>query len=277
VYAWVAIAAAVGLCVAIVLHLAAPPRETAGINCTPSEPATLTLVAAPSSTLRVWGTYDVDGDADPEEGEVRVTDEARSGGRVVAASAVDRLFDGAKRAPEALREPAYHRVEGGRGDAHALRLVAHEAREERELLEHHVAVDGAQAEAPRGEFDGHLRGHGEGPAGERHVEVASDRSRMASTWHSPMGSTVSSTAGSTRQRTARRATTANLFVEQSACTRTAPTVHGRRGEPASRVRCGRAGPLDYLSPSIICARTASASSTATPWRTVRTSIAVIAP
>jgi hypothetical protein len=43
-------------------------------------------------------------------------------------------------------------------------------------------------------------------------------------------------------------TTANLFVEQSACTRTAPTVHGRRGEPASRVRCGRAGPLDYLSP-----------------------------
>ena len=41
------------------------------------------------------------------------------------------------------------------------------------------------------------------------------------------------------------ATTANLFVEQSACTRTAPTVHGRRGEPASRVRCGRAGPLDY--------------------------------
>ncbi len=46
-----------------------------------------------------------------------------------------------------------------------------------------------------------------------------------------------------------RATTANLFVEQSACTRTAPTVHGRRGEPASRVRCGRAGPLDYLSPA----------------------------
>ncbi len=36
------------------------------------------------------------------------------------------------------------------------------------------------------------------------------------------------------------ATTANLFVEQSACTRTAPTVHGRRGEPASRVRFARA-------------------------------------
>ena len=39
--------------------------------------------------------------------------------------------------------------------------------------------------------------------------------------------------------------TANLFVEQSACTRTAPTVHGRRGEPASRVRCGRARPVGW--------------------------------
>ena len=34
--------------------------------------------------------------------------------------------------------------------------------------------------------------------------------------------------------------TANLFVEQSACTRTAASVHRRRGEPASRVRCARA-------------------------------------
>ncbi len=89
VYVWLSIAAAAGLLVALVLWLAGPPREVAGVDFTLGEPATLSLMAAPASTLRVWGTYDVDGDADPEEGEVRVTFEARSAGRVVAAGAVD--------------------------------------------------------------------------------------------------------------------------------------------------------------------------------------------
>lgn len=91
VYVWVAIVAAVGLFVAVVLRLAAPPKEIAGVDFTLGEPATLTLVAAPSSTLRVWGAYDVDATTDPEEGEVRATFEARSGGRVVAAGEVGKV------------------------------------------------------------------------------------------------------------------------------------------------------------------------------------------
>jgi hypothetical protein len=50
---------------------------------------------------------------------------------------------------------------------------------------------------------------------------------------------------STRTLPAAPATTANLFVEQSACTRTAPTAHSRRSGPASRVRCARAGPVGW--------------------------------
>ncbi len=155
-YAWVAIAAAVGLCVAIVLRLAAPPRETAGIDCTPGEPATLTLVAAPSSTLRVWGTYDVDGDADPEEGEVRVTYEARSGRRVVAAGAVDPV-GGALRSPQALgalglhgghRDRARHRGralrsarDGDRGDPRGGRALVRLALKVSDVVEQ-VGVEG---------------------------------------------------------------------------------------------------------------------------------------
>ena len=55
-----AIAAAVGLFVAIVLRLAGTPEEIAGVDCAPGEPATLTLAAAPSSTLGVWSAYAVD-------------------------------------------------------------------------------------------------------------------------------------------------------------------------------------------------------------------------
>jgi len=89
-YAWVSIAAAVAAFIALVLRLTAPPKEIAGVDFTLGEPATLTLVAAPASTLRVWGAYDVDVSTDPEEGEVSARFEARSGGRVVAAGEVSK-------------------------------------------------------------------------------------------------------------------------------------------------------------------------------------------
>jgi hypothetical protein len=88
-YAWAVIVAAVAAFVALVLRLAAAPKEIAGVDLTPGEPVTLRLAAAPCSKLRVWGAYELG--TDDEDVEVRATFEARSAGRVVGAGEVGRV------------------------------------------------------------------------------------------------------------------------------------------------------------------------------------------